>query len=166
MLDVEQPAVRNAEGSTLPLPLALATLAILFSIGNFAWLNYHDPFSGHLEEYDFSNPSAALLSSLKMEAEGDVFSQLELARAFNKSSVEEYLSTFQVQRQSDWKGKRLLFVSYTLNWMPKHEVAALEKDTSTGWWRLSYVSPHDVEKENASLARMMKNWDEHGRFEP
>jgi hypothetical protein len=149
--------------------LVLGWFALLFSLAALGGVGYMmflrpDPLGKGLAKYDFSTPAAAMKSELEMEANFDVRAGLELQRKTKKKPVEEMINSLSVKKEEEWRGKKILFVSFTRDGVEKHETQAFEKQADTGFWVKSPLSSFDVREDNKKLADMMESWTKSGTF--
>ena len=149
----------------IPVPLLLSVCAVLISLAAIIWTIYHDPFRSHLNRYDFSTPKGCLISVLELGANNDIGSSLALQRLLGQRAVEEKLRTIGVHKEAEWRGEKILFVSYEKNGIKKYATEAFSKDAETGFWQPSYVGIFSMGDEDKALSTMMKTWQEKGRFE-
>jgi hypothetical protein len=72
-----------------------------------------------------------------------------------------------VHKEAEWKGNKVLFVSYEENGIKKYVTEVFSKDAETGFWQPPSSLPFSyyVGSENDSLSTMMKTWTEKGRLE-
>lgn len=143
-----------------PVPFYLSASALILSVIALAKGFLFDPLGSGISSYDFTSPTAALTSSLDMAINGDVRAEIELSVLKFGKSQREKRKTFKVHRESDYQGKRFLFVSYTENGLPKHSVEAFEKDTDTALWIPKYFSRYDI--EDSAMEKAVKEWEKNG----
>ncbi len=161
-------APAGSAGRTLALAAALIMSFLALAAAGVAlgivWFRSPFPGSG-LKKYDFSTPAAAYRSRLEIEANKDLRAEIELQTELHGPQIKEHLRTLQVKKEAEWRGKKILFVSYEQKGVKKHETVAFEKDAKTGYWLRSYVSAYDVRNENRDLADQMESWSRSGSLE-
>ncbi|HET6878702.1 MAG TPA: hypothetical protein VFI31_00935 [Pirellulales bacterium] len=149
----------------IPLPTVLSVFAVLVSLAALAWSIYHDPLRAHLGRYDFSTPKSSLISLLQLQADNDIGSSIALERLYGQRAIQEKLRTISVFKEAEWRGNKILFVSYESDGMKKYSMESFTKDADTGLWRQAYVSSFSVGDSDNALSAMMKSWEEKGRLE-
>lgn len=122
------------------------------------------PWEGALKRYDFKDPKNAYRSWLRIQAEGDVWAQIQLAREIQKPRFKERMKTLKIHARVDFEDKVILFVSYEEKGRKQHRCDAMEKDKETGYWSHSYVSRYTVGKSNPELGERMKKWEDSGQL--
>jgi hypothetical protein len=138
--------------SSSALFLALATLLYtVFSPGKF-------PGKG-LSSYDLSTPAAAVKSWTEMEANNDFRASIEYRIQRQGPLLKEKHSTLHIEREADFEGKKLLFVSYEVKGKKKYSIEAFEQDDNAKIWAHSFVSSYDVQKVDERLSGQMKAWE-------
>ena len=148
----------NQPGWKAQLPLVLSSTAFVLSLLAFAVALLRDPLGKGLDAYDFSTPRAALISQLQMTAHLDVRAVIELTQIREGKKVEEKIKTVKVHTESNYRGKKLLFISFKENGLWKYDVEGFEKHTDTGWWFPVYVSTYDI--DDSSLKTAIEKWKE------
>ncbi|VTR92834.1 unnamed protein product [Gemmata massiliana] len=123
------------------------------------------PKKSELDKYDFSSPRAAVESDMKMLDNNDYPAAVELNSRVNLKYSKERISTLKVQKEVDFHGKKVLFISYKRDDVTRYDTRAVEKDAGTGFWVVVPLSYYTVLMEDKKLAAMMKMWDAVGSFE-
>jgi hypothetical protein len=156
------PAAFTPHTSRLPavpterVPLIVSAIAIVLSLCCIIYTTLHDPLGAGLSSYDFTTPQNALQSQLQIDANSDLRAAIELQRAKNGRAEQEKRDTVKVHRESSYEGKKILFISYNENGLPKHEIAAFEKDAETGFWFPGYVSTYKM--NDSALESAIDEW--------
>lgn len=121
-----------------------------------------DPLGSGISKYDLSTPKAALVSQMKMQLNTDIRAVLELESRLKGRTLKEAISTLDVRKEAEYRGRKLLFVSFKEDGVTKHKVEAFTKDANTGFWIPDYVGEYEVEKDDKDLAAQMRRWKERG----
>ena len=79
-----------------------------------------------------------------------------------RPKAQEKLRTLQIKKEAEWKGAKLLFVSYEEGGIPKFEVAGLEKDASSGLWFPKHFSRYSLPDDAKSLKQAIEAWESDG----
>jgi hypothetical protein len=160
----EPPTLRTAVRSRDRLALGLAALALFLSIAAVCIVTVRDPLGSGISKYDCSSPQAALVSEMRIQLNQDMRAVLELRERAIGTKLKEKIQTFEVRKDVEFGGKKLLFVTFKEDGISKYETKAVEKDASTGSWLPSYVSEYTVEKTNEALAAEMRRWETTGQL--
>ena len=94
------------------LPVLLSALALTISASTAAWVVLRTGPPSRLG-YDFSSPEAALRSDLTMTRDGDFDAIRAHYRDFNRSVASEILKTLHIEGVREYKGAKLLYLSFT-----------------------------------------------------
>ena len=146
---------------TVPLPLVLSIVAIVISLSSCMWMVFSNPAGKACKRYNFSTPKASLFSLAEMGANNDVLAQRELMNLSDSLEMKERLKTLKVNKEAEWKGKKILFISYDRNGLTRYDTSIFEKDDKTGFWlpaRRSRIS--DIRDDDRELAKAMQEWQE------
>ena len=138
------------------LALLLSGLALFVSVATFAWSFWHDPLGAGIRQYDLSTPEKALRSITDIRVSGNIRAQIEISRLIDGKKMQEKSKTIKVHSESNYQGKKLLFVSFTENGLPKNDIEAFEKDTDTGFWFPRYVSTYSM--SDPAIEKAIKEW--------
>ena len=136
---IEQAAPRpvhqaNTSGATRFIPpLITSAVAIAIACTAIAIAGSRQRFGKGIEAYDFSSAEAALLSTAQIMGEGQLQAGFEMIEVMEDRGNPN-LSTVQVHKSVDWKGGKLLFVSYEANGGTQYETPLYTKDAETGFW--------------------------------
>ena len=141
-------------------PALLSVLALVVSLGT-AWMVYCQGRAPSylLKKYDFSSAEAALRSELTMTREGDFDAIRAYYREFHGSTAAELLRTLKVEHTREFKGAKILYVSYTDRGEPIRECRFFIRDAESGLWGedrklRTRVRDHDV-------ASAISQWEYH-----
>jgi hypothetical protein len=144
----------------------LASLALLAALAALGLVLFRNPLGAGVGRYNFSTPRDALFSGLEMDANHDLRAYIELHQIAEGPQIKEKLKTLEVRYEREYKGKKILFISYEEKHEKKHETAAFEKDAASGLWLRRFVSDYEVEKDDRNLAEEMRNWSANGDLGP
>ena len=148
-------------GKTVPVPLILSIVAIVISLSSCMWMVFSNPAGKACKRYDFSTPKASLFSLAEMGANNDILAEEELRSLSNSLKMKERLKTLKVNKEVEWKGKKILFISYDRNGLTRHETPIFEKDDKTGFWLPARrVSTSEIRSDDHELAKAMQEWEE------
>jgi hypothetical protein len=138
------------------MAIVIASIALVLSVVAIAT----KPFgNGNINKYSFATPIDAYRSNLQMIVNKDFLAQIRYHFIIQSKGIEEKLNTLKVAKEREYGGKKLLFIEFTENGVPKKEVVTLEKDVSSGFWNNEYLSGYEVEKTEPYLAAEMKSWE-------
>jgi hypothetical protein len=149
----------------------VAVAALVLSLVALGGLTYHwflrsDPLGKGLSSYDLSTPTAAAKSMQQIDANMDLKAVIELQRKTKDKKLKEKIDTFEVKKETTWKDKTLLFITYKEEGKAKYDVVGMEKKGDPGVWTRSYVSDYEVENDNKDLAATMRSWKREGSLTP
>jgi hypothetical protein len=150
-----RPAVRRRDR----LALGLAALALVLSIAAVCIATARDPLGAGISKYDFSSPRAALVSQMRIKLNKDIRAVIDLETQVSGKKLEEKIQTFEVRKEVEFGGKKLLFITFKEDGISKYETKAVERDATTGLWLPSYLSAYTVEETNKALAGEMRRWE-------
>lgn len=142
--------------------IALAMLALVASGIALAVALLRDPLGKGLSAYDFTTPVKALRSDDEMKLNTDLRAVMQLQRKIEGKKIREKLDTLEVRRESEFAGKKLLFITFKDGGISRYRVAAYEKDAETGLWMSAYVSKYEVEQADKALSDQMTKWERDG----
>ncbi|HZN36619.1 MAG TPA: hypothetical protein VFB80_22470 [Pirellulaceae bacterium] len=171
VLERGAPPSSPAKQPAVPLATILSGVALAISCGVACWTFSHDPLGRGLAAYDLSSPKAALVSQLKMLESQDYRAILESADQFNAKRAQDKLRTLEFRKESEFRGKKILFISYEENGIRKHDIQSFEKDAETGAWKSAYASitsvfeGSDETPDEKKLRGMIKKWRDSGALE-
>lgn len=149
----------------------LSVVAMLVSVGTAYWTYRYDPLGPGLSQYDFTTPKASLISSGQMVLDNNWRAMMELNSHGRQRQLAEMLQTLRVHKEAEWRGHKLLFVSYDENGVPKHSVESFTKNAETGLWQTSTIrfeivsASLDGSKDAEPLSEMISLWEDKGRLE-
>lgn len=149
----------------IPLPAVLSGFAVLVSLAALSLSIYRDPLRANLGRYDFSTPKSSLISLLQLQAGNDIGSIVALERLRSQRAIQEKLRTVAVYKEAEWRGHKILFISYDFEGIKKYSTESFTKDADTGFWTQTYVSSFLLGDGDKALAAMMQSWEEKGRLE-
>jgi hypothetical protein len=162
---------RRGGGSLIAVILALLALAVAVTALVLVFvrapskedLSRPDRLPGtDLSNYDLKSPKEAMISMERMNLNRDMRAHYQLALKLKDKRAQERLDTLEVKAEQDFKGDRILFISFKEKGVVKHETEAYEKDPDTGIWFFKHLSHYVVEKDNKDLAKKMREWEESG----
>jgi hypothetical protein len=159
---------RDEGGSSAGIVAGLALTLSLVAIAGVAylWFIRPDPLGKGIRSYDMTTPAAALKSEWQIELNGDFKAVIELQRKSPDKDMKERLDSLEVKKEAAWGTKTIIFVSFKADGKTRYETMGFEKNAESGFWKRTYVSPSDVEKDNKKLADMMRSWSASGSLEP
>jgi hypothetical protein len=103
-------------------------------------------------KYDFTSPEAALRSDWTMTRNGDFDAIRAFYRDFNRAVAAEALDSLHIERTREYKGAKMLFLSYTERGEPVRECRFFVRDAESGLWgedRKLRMRIRDAEVNNA-----------------
>jgi hypothetical protein len=167
---VPQPAlqqqVRGSEPVIIPpaatvsrLPIVISAVSAVVSLAALVltlWLLMNDPLGKGLNAYDFSSPKQAMLSQLDIQLNQDFRASIELRTLVQDDELREKRNTLKVHKEAAYQGKKILFISFSENGVPKHDITSFEKDATSGLWSSAYVSTYNMDDD--ALERSIKDW--------
>jgi hypothetical protein len=110
----------------------ISIAAILLSVASIAHTCLFSRLGKTLAQYDLSTPRKAVVSFKKMNC--DLLSAAEFGCSLQRPLLDEYLKTLEVKKEVEFRGNKLLFVSFSVNGVKKFKTEEMEKDTQTGFW--------------------------------
>jgi len=140
------PVVLSAVATVVSLAALLLTLLLLMD----------NPFGKGLDAYDFTSPKLAMLSEIDMKLNQDIRAAFELQLMRAGDELREKRNTLKVHKEATYQGKKILFISFSKNGVPKHDIASYEKDAASGFWSSSYVSTYNLDDD--ALEKSIKDW--------
>jgi hypothetical protein len=146
------------------LASAISTAALVAAIAALATAYWYDPAIARLGGYDFTTPEAAYKSHLQMKANADIGAMLALESLESGRRAEEMLESFEVHKEAEWEGRKVLFVSCIANGVRKYDTPSFEKDAERGQWipkGTPYIS--SLDKDLSPVEEAMKSWRELGK---
>jgi len=185
-LDRSPPSIRRRGAVSSGV---LARFAFAFSLIALFLVLFRDPlgpiyrfnwnaFGSGLEGYDFSSPSGALKSELKMQANNDFRAAIELSRRLGGRLAKEKFNTLEIKKEVEVQvpeerrrarlnakkgGKtrpvKLLFITYKRDGESRNSVESFEKDEDTGFWKPAHVLSYEIEDIDKELAKEMRDWE-------
>jgi hypothetical protein len=159
---IEETEAPRRRGS--PWPFIFSLLALLVAVSTAVYVVYRDPPGGRLSKYDFRTPEAAAISYAKIEGNNDFRAQMELMNKLYGKYAREKANTLDVGKTLTHRsGMQVVFLNYTHDNMPIHEVQWFEKDADTGMWQPTH-SPPDV--QNTPLGQEIREWLSQAGFVP
>lgn len=139
-------------------PIILSIVAIC--IASFSVFQpSSNPLGNGLSAYNLTTPEAACKSILSMTANNDIRALIELERLSKSQAYDEQLDTLSIHKEVNSRGRKLLFVSFKNNGVPKYEVRGFEKDAETGFWTPAYVSSYSIKEYDKRLSEQIKSWE-------
>jgi hypothetical protein len=147
----------------------LSVLALFIAVVTAGYVLYRDPPMGRLGKYNFSTPEEALRSNLRMEANGDVFARIELEEKLGRKEAKERISTLEVNRTAEFKGKTILFIQYkatdkhTKEQKDRKQVVWFVKDEDTGIWQPTTPGA-DFQMMDKKLSQDIAEWEGWGKL--
>jgi hypothetical protein len=159
----------EAAGRGSSAPLVIAVIALIISIASAFYSTTRDPYSGRLSRYDFSTPEAAYRSHLKMQANADLPAMMELQRRSEGKHLRDKLESVQIHPPEDCRGKKILFVEYTIDAILTREVHFFEPDPNhSRSWKITHISDPEIRAVSQELADRVARWPQSrtGDFAP
>ena len=152
----ESISIPALSASNSKLSIILSSLALALSLFVFLWTYVMDPLGSGISSYDFTTPKSALTSSLKIQANRDFRAMLDLERLKQGNTANEKQRSVQVHKESNYQGKKILFISYTENGLKKNDISSFEKNADSGLWFPSYVSTYNM--GDSDIENAIKKW--------
>ena len=148
-------------GSIPFVALGISILALVLAIVAL----FVDPTNRGLAAYDFDTPHDALVSEARMQENRDARAMMELDQLQSGRDPEAIAETLEIERERNFQGKKILFVTWEEDGVTKHAVRAVEKDAETGYWIPTLV-PRDAELDQADrqLAQNVRDWEQEGKL--
>jgi len=132
-MDKTNPAAPGRSRWLPSLPVLLSTTALAISISTAAWVFVRSGPPSR-SKYDFSSPEAALRSDLTMTRDGDFDAIRAYYRDFNRAVASEVLKSLHIEGVREYKGAKLLYLSFTERGEPVRECRFYVKDAESGLW--------------------------------
>lgn len=154
--DATAPARKRPFDRVIPISTILSLVAATVSIGAAWWTISHDPLGKGIDAYSFTTPRKTLCSQLDMVLNQDFRAMQEIDFLRSGSTPQEMRDTLKVHKESNYQGKKLLFISYERNGLPHYDVESFEKDADTGLWFPAYVSTYNMDDE--ALENAVTHW--------
>lgn len=142
------------------IAITIASVALVISVVVVVIQMRLNPLGDGIDKYSFTTPINAYRSTLQMTLNRDILAQIQFNWAIEAKGIQEKLNTLKVAKERAYGGKKLLFIEFEEDGVPKREVVTLEKNASSGFWYQEYVSTYEVEKHDAKLAAEINNWEE------
>jgi hypothetical protein len=136
--------------------LAGTGVAVLLSIIALCIAIFRHPLGRGMNAYDFSTPSAALKSQIEMALNNDIRAAIELETMRSRKAAKEKLNTLKIHKESEYGGKKILFISFEKNGILKYDIESFEKDADSGLWYHSYVGTYDM--KDSDLKKAIEDW--------
>lgn len=163
--------VEERSEAVIPVSVIVSSTALLVACLTAAWVAVGDPWGKGIDKYDMSTPKAALLSGLEIQSGPYTHAKIDylvgnprVARA-----LVEKRRTVEVHRETEWKGNKVLFISFEENGIKKRTVEFYEKDAETGlfWPNLGAsfgMIADQISNDPAAkaMAERVKNWTDKG----
>jgi hypothetical protein len=110
-----------------------------------------------INSYSFKTPQDAVFSQLDIEINRDIRALIEMEALISNPKAKEKRTSLKFHQESEYQGKKILFISYKLNGFTKYDTQAVEKDAETGYWLPSYVSSYDM-NDDEPLKKTIQEW--------
>lgn len=132
----------------------------LASIGVASWSHWtlQKFLGGGIKQYDLTTPKATAISQLRMTESNDLRAFLELQRIKEGTKPQEKLKTIQFFTESEYKGAKLLFVSFEEDGIKKYDVLGFQKNAGTGLWYPDDVSTYEATNSGLDVSTMIRSW--------
>ena len=153
-----------AKQGRIVFTLVLPCLSLLVALAALWIALFRDPLGSGISKYNFSTPRNALESYLKIQINHDMRAEIELSSLVRGKDLKEELSTLDVRKEVEFRGKKMLFVAFKEKGVNKYDILSFEKDADTGFWIRTGVGAYEVEKDNKELANQMRRWEESGEL--
>jgi hypothetical protein len=161
-------AVEPKKEVIIPFNVIASSLAVVLACVALGLHFLHTPpaLGKGLAAYDLSTPAAASKSEIMMMANQDIRAMFELQSLLEGRSLQEQLTTLKIDREREWGGRVILFVSFLKNGIRHYDTKAFQKDARTGLWTPKGVSSYSVKASDPSLAEAMEQWEAQGPSRP
>jgi len=116
-------------------------------------------FGTSLDGYDFTTPAASYRSAMEVAANADLRAFMELLLKQEEYQLKEKLQTFEIHKDAEFQGKKLLFVSFKRDGIGQKRVEAMEKNATNGKWFHTPFSRYDLKKESPALHEQVAKWE-------
>jgi hypothetical protein len=73
-------------------------------------------------------------STMEIGLRNDLIANYQLQLAMEEAATDQKLATYKIHKTVDWDGLKVLFVSFEIDGVTKHDTAHLAKDAATGYW--------------------------------
>jgi hypothetical protein len=144
--------------------LALSGLAAALALVALGVALFRDPLGSGMKNYNFTTPRAALESSVKIEMNKDLRAMMEFESKVRGSQQKEKLDTLEVRKEAEFRGKKILFITFKADGVSKYRTEGFEKDAKTGLWMSVHVGSYEVEKDDKELGEQMERWTKSGEL--
>jgi len=150
----------------IPLNIIFSVLSLILAIIALGLNLVFDPLGRGISSYDFSTPKAALESGVKIVNNQDIRALIQLGEVMEGKGRKEKLKSIEIHRESEWRGKVILFISYLNNGIKTYEIQGFEKDARTGFWQFARVSRWDrgMKDDNPRLVDQIESWETKGQL--
>ena len=146
------------------LPLIFSILALSVALyGTVRTPPASDRFGSGLAAYNLNSPTNALSSQLEMTLNRDFLAlwEFSMVKENTMAKIKEQKDTIEIHRESNYQGKKLLFISYIQNGLDKKEVVAFEQPDDDPRWFLSRFSRYSM--KDGALKNAVDDWEKDGR---
>ncbi|MGD8453606.1 MAG: hypothetical protein PVJ57_17465 [Phycisphaerae bacterium] len=134
----------------------LSIVALACSVASLTWAVLHDPLGRGMSAYDFTTPENALRSGLECSINGDIRAGIELQQTVSMKRDAEQLRTLKIHKEANYRGTKILFISYEQDGIPRHGISSYEKDADSGLWFETYLSEYSIDDD--ALEQVIKEW--------
>ena len=157
----EQSQQKPAKEIVIPLNVILPAVALIMALTALGLNYFHDPLGAGLNAYDFSTTKSAIESEAKIQINHDFRAMMQKEELLDGPRQKERLKTLEVRREAEWRGKVLLFVTFSENGIRKYQILGVEKHARSGIWFPTYAGQHstDMKEQNPLLAQQIADWE-------
>lgn len=152
------PESQSAPPSALirQVPMIVSAIALALSAGAFAWSVLHSPLGAGISKYDFTTPEKALRSTIDMRGSGDIRAHIEMEQLQLGKKNEEKGKTLKVHSESNYQGKKIVFVSFKENGITRNDIATFEKEADSGLWFQTFISTYKM--SDPAVEKAINDW--------
>jgi hypothetical protein len=156
---------KPAKEIVVPLNIIFPALALILAIAALGLNYFVDPRGRGLNAYDFSTPKAAIESEARISINHDLRAMMEKEELLHGAKRKERLKTLEIRGDAEWRGKLLLFVTFTENGVRKHQIFGMEKLARTGTWFPVYAGKDsEMKVQNPGLYQRIETWENKGEL--
>lgn len=109
--------------------------------------------------YDFSTPEKAIISTYEIIALP--FGWERLDQELREPFFREYLSSLEIRKEVEYRGRRVLFISYSSNGVKMYDSKTMEQHAKTGRW---FESDRGLEDPPRELLEQQERWRTKGEL--
>lgn len=109
-----------------------------------------------LNSFNLKTPVDAMRSVIEIQRSANIRAQMQINQMQMDRTLKEKLDTIKVASESEYGGKRILFVTYKSNGIDKQDIESFEKHAESGLWMPTFVSPYSM--TDKALEKKIRQW--------